>query len=238
MPYYHLDLASKPFAYDKEMQFEEQRIMSWQVTGIFSNKPLKNKAKSFVAFSITIDESKGLNNIAQLVFFICGVDRHIKVARTISVVSDGEPQTIGRRVEVTKNLKKVTTTEYETEFNSCATKPKKWETTNSAVKTVNFITVKAIKGRKFNSLFDGFGGSCGLHYHTEIQIFMDLKRSPVPEFNDTTCLQQRFPTFVPWQKSKRRVQPELNHLPIDAIPAVTQIGPLSAGVALKVVNLK
>lgn len=43
------------------------------------DRQLKHKVKSFVAFSVTIDESTDITDVAQLAIFICGVNETLTV---------------------------------------------------------------------------------------------------------------------------------------------------------------
>ncbi len=47
------------------------------------NHQLKDKVKTFVAFSIALDESTDINNVAQLGLFICGVDESLKITEEL-----------------------------------------------------------------------------------------------------------------------------------------------------------
>jgi len=40
---------------------------------------LKNKVKSFVTFSVALDESTNISDIAQVAIFICGVDETLSL---------------------------------------------------------------------------------------------------------------------------------------------------------------
>ncbi len=47
------------------------------------NHQLKDKVKTFVAFSIALDESTDINNVAQLGIFIRGVDESLKITEEL-----------------------------------------------------------------------------------------------------------------------------------------------------------
>lgn len=84
----------------------------------------KEKVASFVAFSVAIDESTDITDIAQLAIFICRVDASLTVtedilgslvgtlenvrvdwAHAVSVATDGAPLMIGKKTGVVAKLK-------------------------------------------------------------------------------------------------------------------------------------
>ncbi len=79
------------------------------------NRQLKEKVKRFIAFSIALDESTDINDVAQLGLFIHDVDESLNItaldrlevdwSRAVSVATDGAPSMVGKKVGVVTILK-------------------------------------------------------------------------------------------------------------------------------------
>ncbi|KAK2847545.1 hypothetical protein Q5P01_010544 [Channa striata] len=123
--------ASKPFSdgeFVKTCMLKAAEVVCLEKRPAFANIT-KSKIKSFIAFSIAIDESTDVTDTAQLATFIRGVDETLTItaellglvgadwSHAVSLATDGAPSMVGRKAGVaSKFSEKVQTANGGQEF--------------------------------------------------------------------------------------------------------------------------
>ncbi|KAI7800955.1 putative general transcription factor II-I repeat domain-containing protein 2-like [Triplophysa rosa] len=144
------------------------------------NRQLKDKVKSFIAFSIALDESTDINDVAQLGLYIRGVYGSLNIAEEFVELTDGAPCMVGKKAGLVTKLKEKIQKENPTQefwnFHCILHQEALFGKTlkmdnimDVVIKTVNFIRAKGLNHRQFEAFLSEKTISHSLPYHTEVR---------------------------------------------------------------------